>query len=155
MVTNYPRRRNTRPGWELPDTQDEEIHFCSLLRITQDEKILYMATNYQIPKRKKYWTWLGITQEEEILDLAGNPGKGAEWVELLPEDLPAWEPVPVVVQLRVVLCAHVHGQDVIRACAQARASPELKNRFKHNVATIEAMWKSPFLSPSGTCRYQL
>jgi hypothetical protein len=33
----------------------------SLLRITQDEEILYMAGNYQIPMRKKYWTWLGIT----------------------------------------------------------------------------------------------
>jgi hypothetical protein len=38
----------TGPGWELPDTQEEEI--------------LDLAGNYQIPKRKKYWTWLGITR---------------------------------------------------------------------------------------------
>jgi hypothetical protein len=50
-IIRYPRGRNTGTGWELPDTQEEEI--------------LVLAGNYQIPMRKKYWTWLGITQEEE------------------------------------------------------------------------------------------
>ncbi len=93
MVTNFSRGRNTGPGCELPDTQDEEILLLAEnyprgrntvhgweLPDTHEEEILDLAGNYLIPKTKKYCSLLRITQDsllritldEEILYMAGN-----------------------------------------------------------------------------------
>ncbi len=110
----YPRGKNTAPGWEEPN-------------------------------RKKYWTWLGITQEYEILDLTGNYPRGRNtgpgWESWVGCRM-GWASARVSASLRASLRSCAAPRRPVRprprpGCDSrlrtSSPSPELKNRFKHDV----------------------